>query len=58
MSADTRAAQDESLRTTLSDLRDVDYAKAASQLSLELTAIQAAQSTMLHVQGLSLFDKL
>jgi flagellar hook-associated protein 3 FlgL len=58
VSADTRAAQDESLRATLSDLRDVDYAKAASQLSLELTAIQAAQSTMLHVQGLSLFDKL
>lgn len=58
ITADTRAAQDESLRATLSSLRDVDYARAATQLSLELTAIQAAQSTMLHVQGLSLFDKL
>lgn len=57
-SADTRDAQNISLRSTLSDLRDVDYAQAASQLSLHLTAIEAAQKTMLRIQGSSLFDKL
>jgi flagellar hook-associated protein 3 FlgL len=56
--ADARAAQDESMRTTLSGLRDTDYAQAASQLSLELTAIQAAQTTIKQVQTLSLFDLL
>jgi flagellar hook-associated protein 3 FlgL len=57
-SAGARAAQDESLRATLSGLRDTDYAQAASQLSLELTAIQAAQATIKQVQSLSLFDLL
>jgi len=56
--ADARAAQDESMRATLSGLRDTDYAQAASQLSLELTAIQAAQATIKQVQTLSLFDLL
>lgn len=55
---DTRLALDASMQETLSTLRDVDYAEAASQLSLELTALEAAQRTMLRVQGLSLFDKL
>jgi len=55
---DTRMALDASVQETLSALRDVDYAQAASQLSLELTALDAAQRTMLRVQGLSLFDKL
>jgi flagellar hook-associated protein 3 FlgL len=57
-SAGARAAQDESLRATLAGLRDTDYAQAASQLSLELTAIQAAQATIKQVQSLSLFDLL
>lgn len=57
-SADTRDAQNISLRATLAQLRDVDYAQAASELSLHLTAIEAAQKTMLRVQGSSLFDKL
>jgi flagellar hook-associated protein 3 FlgL len=56
--ADTRAAQDESLRSSLSQLRDVDYAQAASQLSLQMTALDAAQRTLLKVQSLSLFDQL
>lgn len=54
----SRAAQNESLRTQLSQLRDVDYAEATSRLSLQLTAIEAAQRTMLRVQQLSLFDRL
>lgn len=54
----SRAAQNESLRTELSQLRDVDYAEAASRLSIQLTAIEAAQRTMLRVQSLSLFERM
>ncbi len=55
---DARGAQNVSLRTSLSQLRDVDYAEATTKLSLQLTAIEAAQRTMLRVQSLSLFDRL
>jgi flagellar hook-associated protein 3 FlgL len=57
-SADDRAESGVSLKATLSGLRDVDMAEAASRLSLQLTAIEAAQKTMVRVQSLSLFDKL
>lgn len=57
-SDESRAAQNESLRTELSQLRDVDYAEATSRLSVQLTAIEAAQRTMLRVQALSLFDRM
>lgn len=57
-SADDRAESGITLKSTLSDLRDVDMAEAASRLSLQLTAIEAAQKTMVRVQSLSLFDKL
>lgn len=53
-----RAEADIALRATLSGLRDVDYAEASSRLSLQLTAIEAAQKSMVRVQSLSLFDKL
>jgi len=53
-----RADSRVSLKATLSGLRDVDMAEAASRLSLQLTAIEAAQKTMVRVQSLSLFDKL
>lgn len=56
--AETRAGQSVTLRENLSQLRDVDYAEATGRLGLQLTAIEAAQRTMLRVQGLSLFDKL
>ena len=46
------------LKTSLSELRDVDYAQAISQLNLEMTALQAAQQSFLKVQGLSLFNYL
>lgn len=55
---DTRSAEGVSLASTLSELRDVDYAEAASRLTLQLTALEAAQSTMVRVQSLSLFDRL
>lgn len=57
-SADSRIETDLSLRTTLSGLRDTDYAEATGRLNLQLTALEAAQRTMLRVQSLSLFDKL
>lgn len=56
--ADTRSADSVTLAATLSQLRDVDFAAAASQLALELTALEAAQSTLVRVQSLSLFDRL
>ncbi len=55
---DTRSAGQVSLSETLSDLRDVDFAEAVSKLNLQLTAMEAAQKTMLRMQGLSLFDRL
>lgn len=54
----SRGAQDVTLRESLSQLRDVDYAEAATRLSLQMTAIEAAQRTMVRVQSLSLFDRL
>lgn len=56
--ADVRDGTGISLAQTLSQLRDVDYAEAASKLSLQLTALDAAQKTMLRVQSHSLFDQL
>lgn len=58
MAADTRSATDLTFTQLLSDLRDVDFAEAASRLSLQLTALEAAQKTMLRVQGMSLFDRM
>lgn len=56
--ANRRADDEVSLKSVLSDLRDTNYAEATTQLQLQLTAIEAAQRTMLRVQSLSLFDKL
>lgn len=55
---DARSATDLILQESLSALRDVDVAEAASRLSLHLAALEAAQKTMLRVQGLSLFDRM
>jgi flagellar hook-associated protein 3 FlgL len=41
-----------------SDLRDVDYAKAISDLTLQRTLLEAAQKSFVQVQGLSLFSLL
>lgn len=56
--ADARSATELTLHESLSELRDVDVADAASRLALHLAAIEAAQKTMLRVQGLSLFDRM
>lgn len=51
-----RASQVLSLSTTLSGIRDVNYAEAASQLSQQLLMLEAAQATFAKVQGNSLFN--
>lgn len=56
--AESRLATGLSLETTLSGLRDVNYAEAASQFTMQLTALEAAQQVTLRIQGLSLFNKL
>jgi flagellar hook-associated protein 3 FlgL len=46
------------VETQLSGVQDLDYAEAVSRLNRETLALQAAQQTYTHVQGLSLFDFL
>lgn len=55
---DARSAGESTLTQTILELRDFDFAEAASRLSLQLTALEAAQKTMLRVQTLSLFDRM
>ncbi|MBC7781967.1 MAG: flagellar hook-associated protein FlgL [Proteobacteria bacterium] len=43
---------------TVGELRDVDYAKAISDLTLQQTLLEAAQQSFLRVQNLSLFEIL
>jgi flagellar hook-associated protein 3 FlgL len=43
------------LQTTLSSVRDLDYAEALSRLSLELFGLDAAQQAFARTQNLSLF---
>ncbi|MSQ59705.1 MAG: hypothetical protein EXR36_08705 [Betaproteobacteria bacterium] len=42
----------------LSNLRDLDYSKAISDLALQRATLEAAQKTFVQVQGLSLFNLL
>ena len=56
--AESRSATGLALETTLSDLRDIDYAEAATRFTMQLTALEAAQQVTLRIQGLSLFNKL
>ncbi len=43
-------------KSDISDLEDLDYAKASTELSLRLANLQASQKSFLAVQGLSLFN--
>ena len=54
----TLSAQSVQAQETLSQLRDVDVAEAASRLQRELLALQAAQASHAQIQRLSLFDYL
>ena len=42
----------------LSEVEDLDYAKAVSELNLKLTGLQASQKAFTRVQDISLFDYL
>lgn len=53
-----RAANEVTLKTSLSAIRDLDYAEAIGQYEMEQTALQAAQTIFTQMQGMSLFDKL
>ena len=46
------------LRSTLSEIEDLDYAEAISRFNLQQTALQAAQQTYVQIQRLSLFNFL
>ncbi|AWH17573.1 flagellar hook-associated protein 3 [Stenotrophomonas sp. ZAC14D2_NAIMI4_7] len=56
--ADMRESNGVTLKTTLSQMRDLDYADALSQYQLENTALQAAQTLFAQMQQMSLFNKL
>lgn len=45
-------------QTVLSDLRDIDYAEAATRLSTQSLILQAAQSSFIRVSQLSLVNQL
>ncbi|WP_312709598.1 flagellar hook-associated protein FlgL [Stenotrophomonas sp.] len=56
--ADMRESNGVTLKTTLSQMRDLDYADALSQYQLENTALQAAQTLFAQMQQMSLFNKI
>jgi len=53
-----REATSVALKTTLSDLRDVNIAEAASRLAQQSTALDAAQLSFQRIASLSLFNYL
>lgn len=57
-SEEERNAQLVSLKTTLSELRDLDYAEATSRLARESAALEAARLSYMRIQSLSLFSML
>ncbi|MDH5300718.1 MAG: flagellar hook-associated protein FlgL [Gammaproteobacteria bacterium] len=46
------------MEKTLSEIKDLDYAEAVTDLNLQLAGLQAAQQAYVKVQGLSLFNYL
>lgn len=46
------------VKKILSEVEDLDYAEAVSQLNLKLTGLQASQKAFTRVQDISLFDYL
>lgn len=46
------------LRTSLSNIEDLDFAEATGRFNLELVGLKAAQQAYVRVQGLSLFNFL
>jgi len=56
--ASTREDEAGDLQALLSDLRDVDYAQAISQLNQQYAGLQAAQAAYTRIAQMSLFDYL
>jgi len=56
--ADFRDSEEVDLQELISDIRDVDYASAVSQLNQQYTSLQAAQAAYSKIAQLSLFDYL
>ncbi|RYZ61656.1 MAG: flagellar hook-associated protein 3, partial [Proteobacteria bacterium] len=56
--ASARADLDLELETSLSGLRDLDYAEAISRMNQQLTGLQAAQQAYSRIAQLSLFNYL
>jgi flagellar hook-associated protein 3 FlgL len=54
--ADFRDSEEVDLQELISDIRDVDYASAVSQLNQQYTSLQAAQAAYSKIAQLSLFD--
>jgi flagellar hook-associated protein 3 FlgL len=46
------------IKTILSDVEDLDYAEAVSDLNLKLTGLEASQKAFVKIQGISLFNYL
>lgn len=55
---DLNSAFNLQLDKSLSELEDLDYASAITELNLQLVALEAAQQTYVKTQGLSLFNYL
>ena len=53
-----REANSVTLKTSLSQLRDLDYAEAIGQYKLEGAALQAAQTIFTQMQSMSLFNMI
>lgn len=54
----SREAMDIDLASSLSDLRDLDYAAALTKMNQQLVGLQAAQLSYTKISGLSLFNYL
>ena len=54
----SREAMDIDLASSLSDLRDLDYAQAVTKMNQQLVGLQAAQLSYTKISGLSLFNYL
>jgi len=56
--AELRAANEVTLKTELSGLRDLDFVEAIGDLNLEKIALQAAQTVFMQMQSMSLFARM
>lgn len=54
----SREAMDIEIASSLSDLRDLDYAEALTKMNQQLVGLQAAQLSYTKISGLSLFNYL